>query len=170
MSDDDKAGLKAALEAVGPGAAPGGEAEQLALLPLAPARGELVAQAEGKRGPGRPKGAANKRTEAWASYLLGRYASPLEVLAQVMSRSVDELRAELACSRLEALEIQLKAAKELAPYLHQKQPMAIDAGEGGLVSLTINAAPAAPASGQAVEGRLTLDARVIEENDEKSEG
>lgn len=78
-----------------------------------------------QRGPGRPKGALNRKTEDWADYLLNRYSSPLVGLAEICSRRVLDLAAELRCKPLEALAIQLRAMAELAPYLHGKKPVEI---------------------------------------------
>ena len=104
--------------------------EQLALFPAA-AIGELPAPGPERtnairRGPGRPAGAVNRRTAAMADWLLKRYPSPLQALAETYSRRVHDLAEELGCSRLEAFQLQLRAAVELAPYLHGKMPVSID--------------------------------------------
>ncbi|MGH8136194.1 MAG: hypothetical protein ACRER4_07580, partial [Steroidobacteraceae bacterium] len=76
--------------------------------------------------PGRPKGALNKRTQAFADHLLRQYRSPLEVMAAIYSRPVERLAGELGCSLLEAARLQFDCSKELAPYIHSKMPVAID--------------------------------------------
>lgn len=87
-----------------------------------------------RRGRGRPAGSRNRRTQDWAEYLLSRYRSPLVVLAETYSRPAAELAAELGCSRLEAGQMQLKAAAELAPYLHGKMPVEVNlSGRANLV-------------------------------------
>lgn len=117
------------------------EVQQLALpgLPLA-AKAEAARDIEGGgaagRG-GRPKGALNRRTEEFVDYILSQYRSPLIALAETYSRSVDELRVELGCTKLEAFQLQQQAAKELAPYLHQKLPQAVQIDGKGLVALSI---------------------------------
>ena len=129
--------------------------EQLPLLPLRNAQGAAAERGEdgsAGRGVGRPKGSKNKSTKDWTDFLLRQYASPLQVLAEMYSRSLPELHRELMehCGvsdptktrmtypqAIELLKIQLGAAKELAPYLHQKQPMALQSGEGGLINLFI---------------------------------
>jgi len=108
-------------------------ADELALQGVSPL-------ARPKRGRGRPPGSRNKRTEEWVEYLSARYPSPLIALAETYSRPVDELAAELNCTKLEAFKIQIIAAKELAPFWHQKQPIAV-AVEGGLLNLFIEASP-----------------------------
>lgn len=69
---------------------------------------------------GRPRGLHNHKTEYWIAYLTSRYASPLEVLAQLATSPVDALARELGCSRLAALQEKRHAAEALAPYLHQR--------------------------------------------------
>lgn len=69
---------------------------------------------------GRPRGVHNHKTEYWIAYLTSRYASPLEVLAQLATSPVDALARELGCSRLAALQEKRHAAEALAPYMHQR--------------------------------------------------
>lgn len=179
-------GLKTAVEtehdpcAVPPGVVTG---EQPTLLPLRNAEsGDEAAKrvSPSGRGRGRPPGAKNKNTEAWRNYLLSRYASPLEVLASIASRPLPDLMAELmeysdtkALTKtdyervVELLKIQLGAAKELAPYLHQKQPMAIDTGDKGLVNLFIgDVSVGSVATSEATD--LTLD--IIDIESEENQG
>lgn len=134
------------------------DAEQLALLPLRNNdQGKEAAERKSLsgRGAGRPPGAKNKSTKAWTNYLLKKYPSPLEGLASIAFRPLPDLVAELmemtgasANSKghyeryVEMLKIQMGAMKELAPYLHQKQPMAIQGAENGLVNLIIGGAAA----------------------------
>ena len=104
-------------------------------------------ESRGISGPkgGRPKGARNKSTEEWREYLLGRYRSPLVVLMELYSRTPQELAKELGLYVInegelvkdvngdpmlatgEAFKRQLEAAIAALPYLHQKQPIAIEA-------------------------------------------
>jgi hypothetical protein len=140
------------------GAPPGAEAEQLDLcdlLGLPAARLGSVTFADQVRGRGRPAGARNKRTVEWANYLTRRYGSPLEVLAQIATTSVTELRDSLACSALEALGEKRLAAIALLPYIHQRQPLAVDLTNRQVVYLSIlDAAAAEPGAGD--EGDMTL--------------
>ena len=87
----------------------------------------LVARKEGRNYP----------TEESVDDVLSRYASPLVRLAEICSRPVEQLAAELGCTRSQALRLQITAAKELAPYLHQKQPVADRAESKGVVHLVI---------------------------------
>jgi hypothetical protein len=103
---------------------------------------ELAATpSDAPRGPGRPPGAKNKRTDEWCDYLMQRYRSPLVVLAETYSRPVELLQRELNCSRLDAFKLQLGAAKELAPYVHQKQPIAVTVDGAGVVRMVVETSP-----------------------------
>ncbi len=167
----------AAVQAVAGEQSPGADAEQLA-LPVLPLAESVPATSPGAdqgapnndaspRGPGRPPGSKNKRTEEWVEYLLSRYRSPLVVLAEVYSRSVDDLAKELRCDRLEAFDRMLAAAKTLAPYLHQAQPQAVRIDGKGMLQLVINPYGGQdPGAEQAENGTITI----IDQKPEKSEG
>lgn len=141
MVDDQgqKTGIKTATAELYDGeASPVPEPVQEELLPLRKVERGPEAEKRGirSRGPGRPPGAKNKSTEAWAGYILSRYASPLQALAETYSRPVQDLAAELGCDKLDAFRIQQQAAQALAPYIHKKQPVAVE-GDSGLIQLNI---------------------------------
>ena len=110
----------------------------------------------GKRGAGRPAGSKNRSTEEWRNYLFARYRSPLIGMAEIANRDVLELARELRFETdtrkakpeelLELLKVQLACRDKLAPYLHSKMPMAIEAGEHGLINLTIGGAIVGPSN------------------------
>lgn len=158
-----------AVRQVRPEAAGEAEAEQPSLLPLGVVaelgedpQGEPVAERRG----GRPAGARNRKTKEWVEYLQRRYPSPLVALAETYSRPVAELARELGCTRLEAFDRQIEAAKHLAPYMHQKLPTAIEVGtpEGIPLWLAVSPAMAAEVGARDAlideEGRLSLEAAV----------
>jgi hypothetical protein len=143
----DTNGLTTALQLLGAAGHADGQAEQDELfeapgplpLPTAPRPAGKV---------GRPKGARNKSTEEWVRFLLSRYRSPLTVLAELYSRPLDELVDELQrmankhqtwretasgghtervqINPLEVLKMQRDAAVALLPYVHKRQPMALE--------------------------------------------
>lgn len=134
--------------------------EQMDLLPLSASPAATPVAEGGKRGAGRPAGSKNRSTEEWRNFILSRYTSPLIGMAEIANRSVLELARELGFSSavgrvakpeelLELLKLQLQCMKELAPYIHSKMPMAIEAGEHGLINLTIGAV--GPMAQQAVQ-------------------
>lgn len=102
-------------------------AEEVAALPEDPAA-RRAALAKGARGRGRPPGAANRKTTDWSSFILARHRSPLEFLAETFSRAAGDLADELGCTKLEAFQTQIRAATELAPYLHGKAPVQVNVG------------------------------------------
>lgn len=136
---EGKHGLAAALATTGAGELPMAP-EQLALLPE-PALPD-VARTASPAG-GRPPGSRNRRTQEWVDLILGQYRSPLLFLATIYNRTPQQL-AEQADLRKwqpalsgedhgkwvldtgEALRMQIAAAKELAPFLHQKLPTALE--------------------------------------------
>lgn len=137
---DATSGLKTALaSALGAHGDVGDDAADLFGEPAA-AGGEVVAA--GPRG-GRPKGARNKSTEAWRSYLIQRYGNPLEELLRLGMSSTAEIAEELhlraierdkegvvICRDLdlsEAARVKRSALEACLPYLSQKLPVAIEA-------------------------------------------
>lgn len=147
QADKAKEGLKTVVnELHDPNSLPPGTeiAEQISFLPELPLDSGLDAQGV-KRGRGRPPGAKNKNSEAWRDFILSQHQSPLSALAQTYSCTVEQLGRALGlvnkptfAQALELYKLQIQAAKELAPYIHSKQPIAVDTGEGGLFQLVIN--------------------------------
>ena len=109
--------------------------EQLPLLPV-----QHADEAEMPR-VGRPAGSVQRMTAEWRGLLLTKYRSPLIALAETYSRPVEELARALGCSRLEAFQLQQAAAKELAPYLHSKMPLAIQAEGAAMAPIVLAMTP-----------------------------
>lgn len=130
--------------------------------------GELELEAA-PRGRGRPPGSRNRSTEEWSRFLLTRYRSPLIGMAEIAQASPLELQRELGgapvkgepggCSLVDALRLIMQAQQALAPYLHQKQPTAIDGGGVAMMQVIINA-------GDGSEAAETFDIRPIQETEE----
>lgn len=135
-----KAGIEAELDGIDAGARPEADAAaQMELLPSPLGRAVEAQRPEAERGRGRPKGARNRRTTDLVRFLAARgYRSPAEVLAETCSMPVEMLAKELDCGKADAFKLQLDAAKALAPYLHQRQPIAVDLEAKGDLSLSIN--------------------------------
>lgn len=134
-------------------------AARQAMLPLAPAGEVEAAPVEApaeRRGPGRPPGAVNRRTAEWTAYLLGRFQSPLVAMAEAYSRPTAELARELGCTKAKAFELQMQAARDLAPYLHQRQPQAVQLDANHQVVMLTIADPGA-AAGAGDGGGMTID-------------
>lgn len=139
MSGSDQHGLGGALRPAIEAARaeiPDGEGEQLDLVEMVEAAEPLAdrpllgapskdARAGVKRGPGRPPGARNRRTEELARYILERYRDPLVGLASIVSTPIEQLAADLGCKKVDAADFWRKCASELLPYVHQRKPQAL---------------------------------------------
>lgn len=136
----DPKGTKAAVDQLMQGATLPAGGEQLGLLdPIAPAGEPPRASIEGqlRQGPGRRPGSRNRRTQEMVDYLLSKYPIPLEGLLRIASMSIDEIRAELKCDALEAGQERRLALIAALPYIHQRQPIAVDVTNHKAVHLTI---------------------------------
>lgn len=111
-----------------------------------------------RRGPGRPAGSRNKRTERTIVRLLARHKDPREVLLEIAEANVYDLAALLQCSLFEAAQEKRLAAIGVLPYVAQKQPLAVDVTNRQVVHLTIN--EGAVTVGE--DGGVGFTARVIE--------
>lgn len=142
-----------------------------------------ISRPEPKSGAGRPPGARNRSTEEWARFLLNQGRSPLTVLQQLYSRPTEELVDQLqamadkhksyvetkdggrwervAINPLDVLKMQRDAAIALAPYVHKKQPLAIEVDERRL-GITIIGDLGGDLGGD--EDGLALTLAPIEEN------
>jgi len=111
------------------------EAQQLALMPE---DAELVeaasaAQLDARRGPGRPSGSVNRATRQMREFILKNYTDPAVGLALTGLRSnlqatiaaAIAIGQQLGCKPIEALEVMRKCSAELMPYVHSKQPLAV---------------------------------------------
>lgn len=147
---NDTGGLTTALQLLGAAGVllgDGGEAQEdlfeaAAPLPLPLARPEGTGKA------GRPKGARNRSTDEWVNYYLGRYRSPLTALGELYSRDLRQLVDDLqkmadthktwretkdggywervAINPLDVLKMQRDAAVAMLPYIHKRQPIALE--------------------------------------------
>lgn len=140
-AENPGAGAQAGLPLLDEPAA-GGDAE--AATPLG---------AKVRRGPGRPPGSANRLTKDIRKLILAKHCHPLLALAEIYSMDVKELAAHLDCKPLDALNTQIRAAAELAPYLAAKQAAVDDSGNVALPVLQLNFGGPAPAALQASDGR-----------------
>lgn len=108
-----------------------------------------------RRGRGRPAGSRNRRTEDWARLVLTTHRSPLLVLADFYSMPVEELARRLQCDLLDAAKLQITAARDLAPYVHQRLPQAVNLDVSGnlpVLHLHMGSSEPLPAVDAALEG------------------
>lgn len=94
-----------------------------------------------ERGRGRPKGAKNKSTKEWVEYFTNRFESPLVALGKLYTQDTKSLAREMCCDRLDALKIQVAAASSVLPYVHQKQPVALEIATEELPTIQIYTSP-----------------------------
>lgn len=155
MTDrQDTGGLATVLALLGVGAAQdaGGDAGQQDFFE---AEAPMPLEPKGVSGPqgGRPANARNKSTEEWRRYFLSQNRSPMSILGTIAGRDVGELtdylqeianrhrrlrtvigedgktrteEQKVLVSPLDVLRLQRDAAVALMPYLHKKQPVAIE--------------------------------------------
>lgn len=92
------------------------------------------------RARGRKPGSLNRTTDEWRNYWLRHYRSPLLWLGDLITADPFALHQAIRAadgneegarrvSLLDVINLQRGAAEALAPYLHRKQPIAIDGGE-----------------------------------------
>jgi len=126
----DRTGLVAMLEDADAGEALlADDAEQLELLGMS--------LPENRRGRGRPAGQRNLRVQRIADYLLTRYRDPLEGLVQMAALGVEDLAAALGCTKAQAFAEKRLCAMACLPYLHSRQPIAVDVTNRQIVHLAI---------------------------------
>lgn len=126
------------------------EDAQLALF-AAPATeaGRKKAGPLAARGPGRPPGARNRRTEHTLAFLRARHRDPRVVLLEIAGANVHDLAGLLGCSAHEALQEKRLAAIGVLPYYAARlTPEVLQQFNG--VFLTINEGRIAGAGGGGV--------------------
>jgi hypothetical protein len=103
-------------------------------LPLLP-EADAATLPEIGRNAGRPRGSRNRRAREVAEDLIARFGSPLEGATRIAATDVlapgklTELAATLGCSRFEAAEWWRRVLDTVLPYLHQRQPQAVEVEE-----------------------------------------
>ena len=139
-------------------------AEQAALFPVQMQDDDDDPAPPATRKAGRPVGAKNRSTEEWRNFLFARYRSPLIGLAEIAAMDVMQLARELRFETEtrkakpeelhELLRTQIACREKLSPYMHSKMPMAIEAGEHGLINLTIGTL-SVPTASDIVDGQFS---------------
>jgi hypothetical protein len=151
--------------------------------PVAPALPGLAPAP--KRGPGRPKGSANKRSGDLQRYIESTYGglTPGQQSAAVGLVTAAELRADggdllvamarkaarlatlIGCEGKEAWLLMQRERADLLPYIHQKLPPKAEAGQGDTPTHTFYAVPieeTTAAGGGAQLGEWDTPADLIE--------
>lgn len=142
---------------------------------------DAVAAAGERKGLGRPRGARNKKTEAFEKWFYAKgYRDPAQVLAEIMTmdpRALQQIALDDAKARgetrqlgtkenpievvsvpgiLDIIEIQRKAAGDLMPYLHGKKPTEVVITDERLPILVV-----ASGTNQMAEAAKLIEGRVV---------
>lgn len=80
----------------------------------------------GRRGRGRPRGSLNRRNAKFRDQLLAIAPHPALALVRAYSTPVEQLAAQLGCTKHEAAQLGIRAAAELLPYVESKQPVDVN--------------------------------------------
>jgi hypothetical protein len=121
-----------------------------------------------RRGGSR-RGVPNRRTEDTKRYYqaLG-FRDPLAFLGHLITINTDELARSLGCKKAAALDVQRKAATDLMPYLHSKQPVKLDIGDGdGLPMLVIGTVEKQAVRDQVAAGAMSIDGEISGEENQQ---
>src|SRR5258708_29254626 len=114
------------------------EDEQLGLFAEPETEGGRLKVQHVRRGPGRPLGARNKRTERTVQWLLARHKDPVEGLLQIADMHPADLAAMLSCTMLEAVQEQRLCRRDALPYVKQRMPLAGDVPNPPVVYPPVN--------------------------------
>jgi hypothetical protein len=128
-----------------------------------------AAEAGERRGIGRPKGARNRKTEAFEAWYFARFKDPAVFLGELVTmdaRALAELVLEDAVRRglatkdapgiLDVVKLQQAAAGELMPFLHGKKPIDVNVAAELLPTLII-----AAGLNQVDQARLLAEAKAM---------
>lgn len=75
-------------------------------------------------GPGRPRG-PSRVTRDLVKLIESTGRHPILAMAEIVATPIDVIAATLACTRLEAAEYHRKVMSDLAPYVAQRLPLAV---------------------------------------------
>lgn len=117
------------------------EAEQLGLFSAGSVFGE-IRMPDGEKiprtGPGRPRGSANRTTRDLVKLIERSGRNPILAMAEIVATPIDVIASTLGCTRLEAAEYHRKVMGDLAPYVAQKLPTAVQIQGANAGMLVIN--------------------------------
>lgn len=138
-------------------------------------------------GPGRPPGSANKKTLALKAYYQAKgFRDPIAYLGEIVSADPvalwtwfreatkgENAALDGAPSLVEIVALQVKAAAELAPFLHGKAPIRIESDDRSLPVLIMDLGTdqvTAARLGKVDDGAMSLGVPEGEENQALSGG
>lgn len=109
-----------------------------------------------RTGPGRPRGSTNRTTRDLVKLIQASGRHPLLAMAEIVATPIDVIAKTLGCDKLEAAEYHRKVMSDLAPYVAQRLPTAVQVQGANAGMLVINLGGAI---GEALKG---LDMKLIE--------
>jgi hypothetical protein len=96
-----------------------------------------------QQGPGRPRGSTNRTTRDLVKLIERTGRHPVLAMAEIVATPIDVIAATLGCKKIEAAEYHRKVMSDLAPYVAQKLPTAIQIEGANAGMLVINLGGAA---------------------------
>ncbi|MFN7027850.1 MAG: hypothetical protein ACK4PC_00625 [Sphingopyxis sp.] len=84
---------------------------------------------------GRKAGSKNRQNLEFQRYLLQFGPQPGVTQMRFLGRSVEQLAAELGCTKLQAAQLQIRCDDNLLPYFASKMPVAVDVRHRGDVTI-----------------------------------
>ena len=117
-------------------------------------------------GAGRPKGSRSKSTKDLVKLIEATGRHPLLAMAEIVATPIDVIARTLGCKKIEAAEYHRKVMNDLAPYVAQRLPTAIEipGANAGVLIINMGAPHGENPSLDQVFGRVLDHAEQVEEN------
>lgn len=120
-----------------------------------------------RSGPGRPRGSTNRSTRDLVKLIEAIGKNPIMAMAEIVATPIDVIAATLGCKKVEAAEYHRKVMSDLAPYVAQKLPTAVQVQGANAGLLMINTgAPLDQAALQAIAREIVAGAWPAIEHEE----
>jgi hypothetical protein len=107
-------------------------------------------------GRGRPKGSRSRSTQQLIKLISETGRHPVLAMAEIVSTPIDAIARTLGCTKLEAAEYHRKVMSDLAPYVAQRLPQAVQISGANAGMLMINL------GGNMDEALRGLDMKVVD--------
>ncbi|AID30823.2 hypothetical protein MCHK_3016 [Mesorhizobium huakuii 7653R] len=117
-----------------------GAAEQLGLFSGSSVFGTIKepgGRVHQQTGPGRPRG-PSRVTRDLVKLIESTGRHPILAMAEIVATPIDVIAATLGCKRIEAAEYHRKVMSDLAPYVAQRLPLAVQVQGANAGMLVIN--------------------------------
>jgi len=91
-----------------------------------------------RSGPGRPRGSVNRTTRDLVRLIEATGRHPILAMAEIVATPIDVIARTLGCKKIEAAEYHRKVMSDLAPYVAQRLPLAVQISGANAGMLVIN--------------------------------